>query len=84
MRDFSRIDLSYINQWLQTLCSFPMRFLQYFTCKSMVTNLMFVPNAVSGVFRMHISGYTPHGRCPCDLCSISHVKQWLQTLSSYP
>ena len=51
--------------WLQTLCSFPMRFLRYFECKSVVTSPyavfrpkavvthpMFVSNAISAVFRM--------------------------------
>ena len=43
---------SVTSQRLQTLCSFPMRFLQYFTCKSVITNPMFVPNTISAVFPM--------------------------------
>ena len=41
--------ISHVNQWLQTLCSFPIRFLQYFASIAEVTNPMFVPNAISHV-----------------------------------
>ena len=34
------------------VCSFPMRFLRYFACKSVVTNPMFIPNAITPVVRM--------------------------------
>ena len=32
----------YVNQWLQTLCSFPMRLMHYFAYKSEITNPTFV------------------------------------------
>ena len=35
---------SHGNHWLQILCSFSMRFVQYPACKSLVANAMFVPN----------------------------------------
>ena len=51
---------SYVNQRLEIRCSFPIRFLhdfpirllQYFVCKYVVINPMFVPNPISKVFRM--------------------------------
>ena len=43
--------ISHVNQWLQTLCSFPIRFMQYSACKAVVTNPMSVPNAIFAVFR---------------------------------
>ena len=39
---------------------------QYFVCKSVVTNPMFVPNATSAILRMQINGYKPHVRSQCD------------------
>ena len=69
--------ISHVNQWLQTLCSFPMRFLQYFICKAEVTNPMFVPNAMFVVFLMSSNGYKPHVRSKCMCCNILHVNQLL-------
>ena len=43
--------ISHVNQWLQTICSFPIRFLQYVVCKSMVAISMFVPNTISAEFQ---------------------------------
>ena len=44
--------ISHVKQWSQTLCSFPIRFLQYLKCKSMITNRMFVPDAIVAVSKM--------------------------------
>ena len=76
--------ISHINQWLQTLCSFPMRFLGYFIRKSVVTIPIFVPNAISAIFRMESCGYKPYVRSQCDFCSISHINLWRQSLCSFP
>ena len=44
--------ISNVKSWLQTLCSFPMRFLSYFAYKSVVTKPMFVLNTISALFRI--------------------------------
>ena len=78
--------ISFINQWLQTLCSFPMRFRRYFACKSMVTHPMFVPNTISAVFQAYVPShcdYKSYVCSQCDSCRISHVNPWWQTLCSF-
>ena len=89
--------ISYINQWLQTVCSFPIRFLryfackclfpiwflQYFACKSVVTNPMVVHNAMSVEFQMYSTGYKAYVRSQYDFCGISYIRLRLQTLRSF-
>ena len=63
-------------QYVQTLCSFSMRFLLSLAYKSQVTNPMFVFSAISFVFSIQFWGYKPYVR------SISHTNLKLQTLCS--
>ena len=68
-------NVPHINSW-----SFPMRLLLYFVYKSVSTNLMFVLSTISVIFRICVSGYKPYVRSQYDLCSMSIINKWLQTL----
>ena len=79
--DFYRI--SYINRWLQILCSFSIRFLQYFVYKSTIVNPMLILNAfvcsIWHILRKLQTQCSPQ----FDFCNISYINRRLQTLCSF-
>ena len=50
--------------------------------KSKVTNPVFVPDTISAVFRLLISGYKAYVRTQCDFFNILHTSHRLQTVRS--
>ena len=76
--------MSQIQQCLQTLCSFLTRYLPYCVCNSVLTNPMFVPNAISAAIRTDISDYKAYLRSWYYFQHDFNINRWLQTLCSCP